>query len=1082
MLEIQLLGHLFLADSGRRVEAVRNPRLLAYLVLNRDRVLDRTEVAFALWPASSDAQALTNLRRELHALRVALPDADRLLAVERRTIGWRPDGPFRLDVAGFEEAVERAAEDGVDALRAAASMYRGDLLPSAYDDWIEPHRVRLRTKMLETLESLAVALEDRRDYRAAMEPLRRLVAIDPLVESHYQALMRLAALLGDRAAGLRAYHACVSALRDELGVEPTSETRAAYQRLVTLDVSTVSARAGSSPPGRPSLVGRAVEWRALVDGWRRAADGASTLALIHGDAGIGKTRLVEELGRWARTRGATVLTARSWAAEGSLAYAPITAWLRSAPLRSIVDSLDDVWLSEIARLVPELLADHPGLAEPAPMLESWQRQRLFDALALAFAGAGATPLLVLDDATWADRDTLEWLHFMLRSDALVAYVVLTARAGEVDSNPPLAALVADASSRGELIDIEVGPLSEDETATLAAASTDRRLDSAAQARLYQATQGHPLFVVELARAGLTDVADADPVAAAANGVSPVPAPMTTRMRSVIATRLGQLTPTAQRVIDIAATIGRDFDVEVLSAAADLEELELVEGLDELWRRRIILEHGLHRYDFSHDRIREVAYDRIPPARRRVLHRRVAQTLELLYGENVDSMAAQVAAQLDAGGLRIRACELYERAAAVATRILASAEATRHLSRALAILAETPPSRERDARELRLLLLLSPSLLGVEGYASRRQEATVERARDLAADLGEESDELFALNGLWAVRVVGGEVNRSREIAQAALRRSVGHPAFESAGHLALGGSLTFLGEHADAVNEFEQAIATYLPRVSRPLTSGTDPGVFSLSWGAHALWLGGRSATAWEWADRAITLADSLGGPYMTMIAHSYAAVLGQLHGDLDAMLEHASVAAELCRQYGFAYYREWPVILAAWADRGVRSDSPGRIERAIDEMRSIRALARRPYYLSLLADAHHAAGDEQQERRILHAALADAATSGEQWWVPEVYRRLASLDHGPGGEEALHRAIDLATEHGALSLALRAGVDLARRTNTEPAVLRAILEAIPEPAHDDRMRAEALAGTAGQAPANALRTMDMPASPPTAG
>ena len=234
--------------------------------------------------------------------------------------------------------------------------------------------------------------------------------------------------------------------------------------------------------------------------------------------------------------------------------------------------------------------------------------------------------------------------------------------------------------------------------------------------------------------------------------------MTARMRAVIAARLRQLTPTAQRVVELAAAIGRDFDVDVLAASGDLDEPDLVEGLDELWRRRIIREQGLNRYDFSHDRIREVAYDHIAPAGRRVLHRRVAQALELRHHDDIDPIAAQLAAQLESAGLGLRACELYERAAAVAARVLASAEATRHLSRALAILAESPASRDRDVLELRLLLLLSPSLLAIEGYASRRQEATVERARALAADLGEELDELFALNGLWAVRVVGGEVD------------------------------------------------------------------------------------------------------------------------------------------------------------------------------------------------------------------------------------------------------------------------------------------------------------------------------------
>ena len=1083
MLEVQLLGHLAVADSGHRIDAVRNPRLLAYLLLNRDRAIERTEVAFTLWPDSSDAQALTNLRRELHALRRGLPNAERLLAIERRTIRWRPDGSFHLDIAAFEDAVERAAGGGVGELRSAVALYRGDLLPGVYDDWIQPHRDRLRMKMIETLDALAAGLEDRREYRAAMEQLHRLVAIDPLDESRYQALMRVAAFVGDRTAGLRAYHACASALRDELGIEPSRETLDAYQRLRTLEMSQLQAPAASGVPVQPELVGRDPEWKALVHGWNAAPSGALTLVLIEGDAGIGKTRLIEEFSRWVKAQGAAVLTARSWAVEGSLAYAPVTAWLRSAPLRPLLDSLDDVWLSEISRLLPELLADHPVLAAPAPMLESWQRQRLFEAVARAVASARTRPLLVLDDANWADSDTLEWLHFMLRTAAVTGFVILGVRTGEAGSNPSLAALVSDARDRDELVDIELGPLSEAETAALAAATSDRPLDAAAHARLYHETEGHPLFVVEMARSELAGSAEPDAAGAAESERPPVPARMTARMRAVIAARLRNLTPTAQRVVDLAASIGRDFDVDVLAASTDLDEPDLVEGLDELWRRRIIREHGLNRYDFTHDRIREVAYDQIAPAGRRMLHRRIAQALELRHHDDLDPVAAQLAAQLESAGFGTRACELYERAAKVAGRVLASAEATRHLARALAILTELPASRDRDVHELRLLLQLSRSLLAIEGYSSRRQEATAERAQALAADLGEERDELVALNGLWAVRVVGGEVDRSRAVAEAALRRSEAHPDFASATHLAMGGSLTFLGEHGRAVVEFERAIASYVPGVSRPLTSGTDSGVFALSWGSHALWLAGRTTVASEWSSRAIALAESLEGPYMRMIAHSYAAILDQMEGDVDATSMHTAVASELCATYGFAYYREWTAILAAWMDRGVGADSPARIERALDGMRSIRALARRPYYLSLLADSHLVAGDPRQARAVLGAALVHAAISGEQWWVPELHRRIGMLDDGPAGAAAVRRAVDLATAQGAWSLALRAAIGLALRAPSEQATLRAVLDAVPEPARRDRLEAEGvLSGTLGHGATNASRTIDVSASSPMSG
>ena len=914
-----------------------------------------------------------------------------------------------------------------------------------------------------------------------MEPWGRLVAIDPLAETAYRGLMRVAALAGDRSTGLRAYHACVRALHDELGVEPSPETERAYHRLVTLDLPEAPLRSGADVPIQPPLVGRQPEWKILIDACDRAAAGVLTLVLLQGDAGIGKSRLIEELTRWARVQGTTVLAARSWAAEGALAYAPVISWLRSRSLGPALDRLDDVWVSEISRLLPEILADRPGLAPPEPMLESWHRQRLFEALARALRNVRSRLLLVLDDANWVDPDTLEWLQFVLRSEPLPAVILLSARSGEVETSETLATFVSDARSREEIhvLDIELGPLSEVETAALAAATADRPLNAPEQAAFYRETEGHPLFVVEMARAGLPTAADVVVAGDSSVGLSRPISRMPARMRSVIVGRLRNLTPTARHVVRVAAAIGREFDVGLLFDSADLDEPELVEALDELWRRRIVREQGLNRYDFSHDRIREVAAGEVAPAERRLLHRRIGQALELRHRDDIDSIAAQLAVHLEAAGLALRASEMFERAAVVAARVLASAEAARHLARALAILATFPASRDRDARELRMLLQLSPLILALEGYASARQEATVERARVLAAALGEELDEWFALNGLWAVHVVGGEVIRSVEVAEAALARSSGHPEFASASHLAMGGSLTFLGEQPKAVTEFEKALATYVAGVSRPTTSGTDSGVGAWSWGSHALWLEGRTETAADWSRRAVALAESLEGPYLRMLARSYAAILEQLNGQVDAMLEHAAVAAELCDRYSFAYYREWHRILRAWAERAVTSDSPTRIARALDDLRSIRAMARRPYYLSLFADAHQAARRPARARVVLRAALADAATSGEQWWVPELHRRLGTLDGGPSGEAAIRRALDVAAAQGASSLALRAAITLARRLPSERATLQRVLDAVPEPARLDRLAAIDLldsidATSLGERRSNDSRTVDM--------
>ena len=260
-----------------------------------------------------------------------------------------------------------------------------------------------------------------------------------------------------------------------------------------------------------------------------------------------------------------------------------------------------------------------------------------------------------------------------------------------------------------------------------------------------------------------------------------------RMRAVIAARLEQLTPELHQLLDLAATFGRDFSFEALAMASDLEESALARALDALWQRRIVRDRGLNTYDVSHDRIRDVAYADISPARRRLLHRRVAQALELVHANDLDSVAAQLAAHLDAAGQPVRAIEMYERAAMVSSRISANADAARQMLRALTLLRQAPASVERDGRELDLLFRLSTALLAIEGYASVRQEQTLERAWGLAEALGRRRDVILALNGLSGVRVVGGEVRRSLELAEKALALVTKEPDGAAASHFVAGG-------------------------------------------------------------------------------------------------------------------------------------------------------------------------------------------------------------------------------------------------------------------------------------------------------
>jgi len=287
ILRIHLLGDFRLTYGDTpllTVNTLRLQSLLAYLVLYRHTSQSRHHLAFLLWPDTPEAQAHTNLRTLLHRLRQALPEADRFLVADAQTVQWRLETPFALDVADFEQSLAQASS--LPALQQAINLYQGDLLPGCYDDWILPHRERLRQKFSLALEQVIMRLESERDYPAAIRSTQRLLRHDPLHEATYRRLMRLHALNGDRAGVQRAYQDCLTTLRRELDVAPSPATRQAYERLAYID--TPITQRHNLPVQLIPFVGREEELAQLA---QLLANPTCRLLTIVGPGGIGKTRL-----------------------------------------------------------------------------------------------------------------------------------------------------------------------------------------------------------------------------------------------------------------------------------------------------------------------------------------------------------------------------------------------------------------------------------------------------------------------------------------------------------------------------------------------------------------------------------------------------------------------------------------------------------------------------------------------------------------------------------------------------------------------------------------------------------------------
>lgn len=715
-LQIRLLGDFQLLYRGELVTTVNQARqqsLLAYLVLHRDAPQARQQLAFLFWPDTTEVRALTNLRNLLYKLRQVLPNAEHLLWADTQTVQWRPNISYTIDVVEFEVASRQAVTQA--DLAQAVQLYRGDLLPSCYDDWIVPVREQLQQRAMAVLVRLLDLLEEARAYRTALGYGQELQRLDPINEDTYRRLMRLHAAAGDRAGALRVYQRCVTTLQEELAAPPSPATRELYQRLLA---------ANAEPPSHIihtqehlPLVGRQSEWKLLLDAWYAASSGKASCLVLAGEAGIGKTRLAEELLSWVSRQGSATAAAHCYAAEGALAYAPVVAWLRSATVGQRLSRLEPVWLSEVARLLPELLVQQPTLPAPGPLTEVWQRQRLFEALARAVLMPGEPLLLLLDDLQWSDRDTLEWLHYLLRFEhprgAKRLLLVGTVRSEEVTPDHPLLALLDGLHRTGQVTELVIGPLSATETTLLATTIAGHAPTSAQALRLYEETEGNALFVVETVRARKEQDTrlEAGPNAQAYSVVSRPPLPQ--KVQIVIQARLAQLSPPARELAGLAGAIGREFTFRVLAQASDQDEDTLVRNLDELWQRRIIRERGADSYDFSHDKLRDVAYSSLSGARRRLLHRRIAQALEVLSVGNPDAVSGQVAAHYELAGLLELAIPYYQRAGEVAQRVYANAEAIHYYERAVALL---------------------------EGFSGHPQEATTlyERLGDLYHLIGQHS--------------------------------------------------------------------------------------------------------------------------------------------------------------------------------------------------------------------------------------------------------------------------------------------------------------------------------------------------------
>ncbi len=1064
VLRIQFLGG-FKIDYGDLpvfgVNSLRAQSLLAYLVLHADTPQPRQHLAFLLWPDTTESQARNNLRQFIYLLRHALPDANRFLAADTSTVYWKIDESQDIDLQSFEcslreiAAAEQQHKDPKivqPLLEQAIAFYQGDLLPGCYDDWIVPDRERLRQGYFVACQKLVRVLESQREYEAALQINQRLLRLDPLDENTYVSLMRLHSLNNNHTGARQTYQIAVETLKRELGVEPGEALRAAYKRLEhpAQLVSSVSADQASANSYR--LVGRQVEWRGLQAAWQHAANGNSHFTLITGEAGIGKSRLAEELFIWVNKQGFTAARARCYAAEGRLSLAPAMEWLRSPALRSHLTTLSKIWLAEVGRLLPELLTDYPDLPRPEPINEYGQRQHFFEALVRAVLTAPRPTLLWIDDLHWCDPVSLEWLHFLLRYQPNSSLLVLgTARSEESPPDHPLVALARQLRSENKLNSIDLVPLDAAETIKLASQVAERDLDVAEAMSLFRQTEGNPLFVVETVRARMGNEPEIE-VLSSSHQEDDKENVLPPRVYSVIAGRLARLSPAARKVTEIGAAIGREFTLDVLLQVGQGGEAATTNALDELWQKRILHEQIANVLDFTHDKLREVAYAETSLPHRRMLHRRIAQALEALNVNNLDAVSAQIAAQYESAGLFEQALPYFQRASSVAAKLYANDEAIALLRHALALLSHFPAGTKRDSQELPLQLALSWLFSITQGWTSPDVEQCLNRAQILSDRVGDLEQKAHTLQGLEILYAVQARLDRVRD-----MHPEVHQLFVKTQGSLPPKAALMYastsfhMGHLLEARQQFESIVAIRDDLYSQNLltSQGLNHVVHGQIYLSHILWCLGYPRLALNNANTAIEFARKNELPFDRAKAVTYLALLHEWCAGFDAFCKNAGDAYSLTSTYKAPYYHTWAGILLSFA-RALQQPDADNLTRLRDSIHTFietGAHLRLPVYFSLLARAYLKAGLFDEGLAALEQAFAESSNNKEVWWDAELHRLRGELMGAKGEnpddvEVTFQRALDIATAQQAKSLELRAATSLARfwQTNSRFVEARQLL------------------------------------------
>ncbi len=1003
--------------------------LLAYLALPLGQTHPRDKIAALLWGGMRPPQGRASLRQALTSIRRALAGVD-VLRANAETVALDP-AAVAVDALTFQQRVKAGT---LEALEQATTLYQGDLLAglalneAPFEEWLLRERERLHELALGAFARILAQQRASGATEAAAQTALRLLVLDPLQEPVHRALMRLYTQLGRGDAALRQYQMCVAALERELHAEPEAETRALYQEIlrrqstpVDESASPEGAEADLAPPRSPRpiaaapetpLVGRDAELEILREALVQALTGEGQLVALLGEAGIGKTRLAAEIAAIAASRGCQVMLGRSYQTEQALPFAPWVDALRSARVTdndALVAGLAPVWRAELARLLPEV-----GVGTATARTDADPRT-LFEAVVQVLHQLAAKrPLVALfEDQHWADEMSLRLLAFAgRRLTGFRTLIIATARDEDLSQVPLLGSTLGELERDQRLVRVRLAPLSRDATVALTARLVEDGTTSAERAaieeQVWRTSEGNPFVAVETVRALRHDGG------AQADRRMLLPS----RVHDLIARRLARLGEPSRRLVDVAAVVGRQCDFPLLQRVADLPELEAAHAVEELVRHRVLHQSG-DGFEFTHDRIREVAHACLLAPHRLVLHRRIAESLEALQTGSRTADALTL-------GTHYRAAEVWDKAARhlaeaghAAWSRLARADAAVCFQQALDALNRVAESRQTGEHAFEIHFALARAVFGLGDFS--RALHHYRAAEELARTLGDDRRLSQVLGGmlyLLSSEGLHGEASEMGEQALALARRldDVTLQAWTGVG---LGRAYFALGQYRSGIERTRWLVAmdsaTPLDASARPVT--LLPSVGSRTWLALCLARIGEYADALSAAEDAVRAAERVDNAQARVWAYYTLAYIHLTRGDSEPGMALLERALPLCRNGELPLY--YPRVLGAlgtaYALEGRQEQALEALEHAVRESRAIRLLYGDAGLVTALGEACLGAGHLDEASRLAAVAVAltrERGERGDEGWALHLAAEIATQRRPPDIGEATvayRKALDIA-------------------------------------------------------------------------